>query len=73
MAHDSEDEFRVRLGRARSRAGRDGSSVPPFMKEVEAAVRKAGGDPTRIGVPAGKGSGWFDARRRGAKLFLPQG
>jgi type IV secretory pathway VirD2 relaxase len=70
MPRDSEDEFRVRLGRARSRTGRAGARA--FMKEVEAAVRKAGGDPSRIGVPAGKGSGRFNARGRGAKLSFPR-
>ncbi|MGO9675365.1 MAG: relaxase/mobilization nuclease domain-containing protein [Methylocella sp.] len=35
---------------------------------MQAAVRKAGGDPSRIGGFAGKGSGRFNARGRGAKL-----
>jgi hypothetical protein len=72
MARDSEDEFRIRLGRSRSRAGRAGARFTPFMKEVEAAVRKAGGDPSRIGVSAGKESGRFNARGRGAKLSFPK-
>jgi type IV secretory pathway VirD2 relaxase len=70
MARDSEDEFDIRLGRARSRAGRGGSRSS-FLKDVEAAVRKAGGDPRGIGVPAGKRSGRFNARGRGAKLSFP--
>jgi type IV secretory pathway VirD2 relaxase len=38
-----------------------------FVKRVESAVRKAGGNPNRIGSPAGKGRGRFNARGRGAK------
>jgi type IV secretory pathway VirD2 relaxase len=37
------------------------------VKRVEAAVRKAGGDPNRIGGLAGKKNGRFNARGRGAK------
>jgi type IV secretory pathway VirD2 relaxase len=68
MARDSEDDFRVHLGRARSRAGRGDARFRPFVKHVEAAIRKAGGNPSRIGSSAGKRSGRFNARGRGARL-----
>ena len=42
------------------------------MKQVEAAIRKAGGKPNRIGGPAGKRSGRFNARGRGARLTFPK-
>jgi len=38
-----------------------------FVRQVESAVRKAGGNPSRIGGVAGKKSGRFNARGRGAK------
>jgi hypothetical protein len=44
----------------------------PFVKQIEAAIRKAGGDPNRIGGSARKGSGRFNARGRGAKLSFPK-
>ncbi|WP_316219435.1 MULTISPECIES: DUF3363 domain-containing protein [unclassified Bradyrhizobium] len=47
----------------------------PFLKQVQIAVRKAGGDPRRIGPGAASGGGWeggrtgrFNARGRGAKV-----
>jgi type IV secretory pathway VirD2 relaxase len=49
-----------------------GGSRSSFLKDVEAAIRKAGGDPSRIGVPTGKRSGRFNARGRGAKLSFPR-
>jgi hypothetical protein len=52
----------------RSRAGHGDTHFRPFVKQVEAAVRKAGGNPNRIGGPAGKSSGRFNARGRGARL-----
>ncbi|MBG0810430.1 relaxase/mobilization nuclease and DUF3363 domain-containing protein [Methylosinus sp. H3A] len=76
MASDDRDDFHIRPGR--SRAG--GRSVTPrslpFVRQVEIAVQKAGGDPGRIGRgPAaaaggrkGEGSGRFNARGRGAKV-----
>jgi type IV secretory pathway VirD2 relaxase len=71
MARDSSDEFRIRLGRVRSRAG-PADSLRPFVKQVEVAIRKAGGNPNRIGSSAGKRSGRFNARGRGARLSFPR-
>jgi type IV secretory pathway VirD2 relaxase len=69
MAND-EDHFRIRPGRVRDRAGgRTTRAVRPrpktFLAEVHQAIRRAGGDPNRLGS-AGKGSGRFNARGRGA-------
>jgi hypothetical protein len=72
MAHDSEDDFRIHLGRSRNRAGRADARFQPFLKQLEAAIRKAGGNPNRIGDPAGKTTGRFNARGRGAKLSFPR-
>jgi hypothetical protein len=72
MAEDSADDLRVRLGRARDRAARANERFRPFVKQVEAAIRKTGGDPNRIGGSARKGSGRFNARGRGAKLSFPK-
>ena len=65
-----EDHFRVRPGRVRDRAGGHATrAVRPrpktFLAEVHQAIRSAGGDPNRLGS-AGKGSGRFNARGRGA-------
>jgi hypothetical protein len=64
-----EDHFRIRPGRVRDRVGgRTSRAVQPrpktFLAEVHQAVRRAGGDPNRLGW-AGKGSGQFNARGRG--------
>jgi type IV secretory pathway VirD2 relaxase len=69
MAND-EDHFRIRPGRVRDRAGgRATRAARPrpktFLAEVHQAIRRAGGDPNRLGS-AGKGSGRFNARGRGA-------
>lgn len=69
MATD-EDHFRIRPGRVRDRAGRRTTrAVRPrpksFLSEVHQAIRRAGGDPNRLGS-VGKGSGRFNARGRGA-------
>jgi type IV secretory pathway VirD2 relaxase len=69
MATD-EDPFRIRPGRVRDRSGvRSVRAVRPrpktFLAEVHQAIRRAGGDPNRLGS-AGKGSGRFNARGRGA-------
>ncbi|MBN8872628.1 MAG: relaxase/mobilization nuclease and DUF3363 domain-containing protein [Rhodospirillales bacterium] len=69
MATD-EDRFRIRPGRVRDRSGvRSVRAVRPrpktFLAEVHQAIRRAGGDPNRLGS-AGKGSGRFNARGRGA-------
>jgi type IV secretory pathway VirD2 relaxase len=67
MAGDDKEDFRVRTGRSRSRGTRADARSQPFLKQVQAAVRKAGGNPNSIGRDAGKGSGRFNARGRGAK------
>jgi len=67
MAGD-DDDFHIRLGRSRSQGTRADRRLQPFVKQVQAAVRKAGGNPNRFGAPAPKGSGRFSARGRGAKL-----
>jgi len=40
MADDDIDDFRIRIGRARSRGARGNRLSQPFMKQVEAAVRE---------------------------------
>jgi type IV secretory pathway VirD2 relaxase len=67
MAGRGDDDFRIRLGRSRSRGTRADARSQSFVYRVEAAVLKAGGNPNRIGGSAGKGSGRFNARGRGAK------
>src|SRR5262249_22993985 len=79
MATDQSDDIHVRPGRVGNRGTRinpgGGLQSRPFLKQVQVAVRRAGGDPNRIGRgPAGgEGSGGkrtdrFNARGRGAKL-----
>ena len=66
MAGDDSDNFRIRPGRPRSGAC-SGARPQSFVSQVESAVRKSGGNPSRIGGSAGKGSGRFNARGRGGK------
>src|SRR5271169_6518712 len=76
MAADDTDDFRIRMARSRSRRTRVDRRARSFVGQVNMAVRKAGGDPNRIGGSAGKGSGRFNARGRGAKVvggFLREG
>jgi hypothetical protein len=68
MARDSADDFRIHLGRTRSRAGPADTRLRPFVKQVEVAIRKAGGNPNRISSSAGKRSGRFNARGRDGDL-----
>ena len=68
MARNSKDDLRVRLGRARDRTAGEFGRYRPFVQQVEIAIRKAGGNPGRISGSAGKRSGRFNARGRGAKL-----
>ncbi|MFZ3178639.1 MAG: DUF3363 domain-containing protein [Methylocystis silviterrae] len=67
MAGDDNDDFRVSPGRPRGGGARVGVRPQSFAARVEAAVRKAGGDPKRIGGGTGKKNGRFNARGRGAK------
>lgn len=75
MARDESENLRVRPGRSRSDRGRINPRNQPFFKQVQIAVRKAGGDPCRIGGGArpggsreGGSTGRFNARGRGAKV-----
>jgi len=75
MATDDSDDFRIRVGRSRSRGTRVDRRAGSFVGQVNIAVRKAGGDPDRIAGVAEKGSGRFNTRGRGAKVLagLPRG
>lgn len=83
MARDDSENFRVRPGRSRNGRARINPRTQPFLKQVQIAVRKAGGDPQRIGSGARSGggreggrTGRFNARGRGAKVvasFARQG
>jgi type IV secretory pathway VirD2 relaxase len=75
MARDESENFRVRPGRSRNGGARINPRTQPFLKQVQIAVRKAGGDPRRIGSGARSGggreegrTGRFNARGRGAKV-----
>src|SRR5438105_10717057 len=83
MTRDDSENFRIRPGRSRNRGARINPRTQPFLKQVQIAVRKAGGDPRRIGSGARSGggreggrTGRFNARGRGAKVvasFAPKG
>ncbi|TAJ96798.1 MAG: DUF3363 domain-containing protein [Reyranella sp.] len=75
MARD-DDDFRLRPGRIRdrvdarigkrpARSGRGRAST--FNGQVQRAIRRAGGNPSRLGE-AGKGRGRFNERGRGASV-----
>jgi type IV secretory pathway VirD2 relaxase len=75
MARDQSDDFRVRPGRSRSDGTRINPRAQPFLKQVQIAVRRAGGDPNQIGRGSdpwggrkGQRTGRFNARGRGAKV-----
>ncbi|SEE67933.1 Type IV secretory pathway, VirD2 components (relaxase) [Rhizobiales bacterium GAS191] len=75
MARDDRDDLRIKPGRVRDQGTRVKARSLPFVRQVENAVRKAGGNPDRIGGAAGSagtrkgnGSGRFNARGRGAKV-----
>jgi type IV secretory pathway VirD2 relaxase len=77
MARD-DDDFRIRPGKvrdrgeARTRASRVGGirrRPASFLGEVHQAIRRAGGNPDRLGK-AGKGGRRFNARGRGAATAL---
>jgi type IV secretory pathway VirD2 relaxase len=75
MAHNDSENFRVRPGGSRNGRARINPRTQPFLKQVQIAVRKAGGDPRRIGAGPKSGSGReggrtgrFNARGRGAKV-----
>ena len=73
MARD-DDDFRLRPGRirdrrgarlGRSRAGVGGDRASSFNGQIQQAIRRAGGNPSRLG-DAGKGGGRYNQRGRGA-------
>ena len=75
MAGDHRDDFHIKTGRPRSRGTGVSLRSPPFVRQVEIAIRKAGGNPNRIGRGSaaaggrkGEGTGRFNARGRGAKV-----
>jgi type IV secretory pathway VirD2 relaxase len=71
MARDDSENFRVRPGRSRNGGARINPWTQPFLKQVQIAVRKAGGDPKRMGSASGREggrTGRFNARGRGAKV-----
>ncbi|WP_421416906.1 DUF3363 domain-containing protein [Agrobacterium tumefaciens] len=68
MADRDDNSFRIKPGRPKSRGARASLYSKPFITQVKIAVRKAGGNPNRIGGSSGQGSGRFNARGRGAKL-----
>jgi len=66
MAKDDSDDIRIRPGRSRRAGTRADPRDLPFTRQVELAVRRAGGNLGRIGDRKG-GSGRFNAHGRGAK------
>ncbi|MBV8919119.1 MAG: relaxase/mobilization nuclease and DUF3363 domain-containing protein, partial [Bradyrhizobium sp.] len=77
MARDDSENFRVKPGRSRNGGARINPRTQPFLKQVQIAVRKAGGNPQRIGSAGGREggrTGRFNARGRGAKVvaFFPR-
>ena len=68
MADRHDNSFRIRPGRPKNRGAGASLYSKPFITQVKIAVRKAGGNPDRIGGESGQGSGRFNARGRGAKL-----
>jgi type IV secretory pathway VirD2 relaxase len=75
MARD-DDDFRLRPGRIRDRGGarigrhrtgRRGDRASSFKGQIQQAIRRAGGNPSRVSE-AGKGSGRFNERGRGASV-----
>src|SRR5215475_10373749 len=79
MARDESGNFRISPGRSRNGGARINPRTQPFLKQVQIAVRKAGGDPKRMGSASGREggrTGRFNARGRGAKVvasFARQG
>ncbi|MCD4512194.1 relaxase/mobilization nuclease and DUF3363 domain-containing protein [Brucella pseudogrignonensis] len=70
MADHDDNSFRIKPGRVRnSGGGRASLRSKPFLTQVKIAVRKAGGNPDRIGgSSSGSGNGRFNARGRGGKV-----
>ncbi|MFN3807491.1 DUF3363 domain-containing protein [Asticcacaulis sp.] len=79
MADKSDNDFTPEMGRIRTRgASRLRMGLPrgselraqSFIKQVEAAIRRAGGNPRKLG--ATPKTGRFNARGRGGKLAVSQ-
>ncbi|WP_376704044.1 DUF3363 domain-containing protein [Mesorhizobium sp. ISC25] len=70
MADRDSDRFEVRIGRIRRSSTPVNSRTLPFLRQVEIAIRKQGGNPNRLGASRndGQGSGRFNARGRGGKV-----
>ncbi|MER8577686.1 DUF3363 domain-containing protein [Mesorhizobium sp. M1423] len=70
MANRDSERFQVRTGRTRRGSTPVNSRTLPFVRQVEIAIRKQGGNPNRLGAGsgAGKRSGRFNARGRGGKV-----
>ncbi|MER9255943.1 hypothetical protein NKI59_30095 [Mesorhizobium sp. M0598] len=70
MADGDSHRFQVRIGRTRNGRAPVNLRTLPFVRQVEIAVRKQGGNPYRIGASsgAGNGNGRFNARGRGGKV-----
>jgi hypothetical protein len=72
MARDESENFRIRPGRSRNGGARINPRTQPFLKQVQIAVRKAGGGPQRMGSASGREggrTGRFNARGRGEGRF----
>ena len=66
MADRHDNSFRIRPGRPKNRGAGASLYSKPFITQVKIAVRKAGGNPDRIGGESGQGSeaGVQNSRRR---------
>jgi hypothetical protein len=65
MAKDDSDDIRIRPGRSRRAGRRADPRELPFTRQVELAVRRAGGNPSRTGGRKGGWSGRFKATTQG--------
>lgn len=68
MARDESDNFLVRPTRSRGHRIPGNPRAQPFFRQVENAVRQAGGNPGRIGRRSGGKTGRYNARGRGANF-----
>src|SRR5438128_2694577 len=74
MARDDSENFRIRPGRSRNGGARINPRTQPFLKQVQIAVRKAGGDPKRLGSASGREggrTGRFNARGQVPRSWPP--
>ncbi len=74
MTRDDSDEFRIRLGRFRDRGMLGSRPARLFVTQVQVAVRRAGGNPSRVGGSlrsegrTGESVRRFNVRGRGAEF-----